>query len=267
MQLIAALKQHSGIVRAIGRERDRRAIHTSRFNAALNGVGQRFAVVRTEDELRRALDGQPIGFAMSNPPFLAMPAWIDLDAEDCVSLRGLMNVRETDTGCQGDLRSLFPESGWGGDDGLAVTKPFIDELLPLVGDHGCMVIYSQFAGDRDGPRLLRDYIQQHRGFRFAFESVKPRPLVMQQPGTSHVASGETRTVLTAGEAATSVARLIVAALLAREHPERVRLAVPKGGREDAWQTTFAARIEASYRRHCVTHFYDGFVVLTKVPAQ
>jgi hypothetical protein len=265
IQLVAALKQHPAIVKAIGRERDRRAVHVSRFNAALNGVDEKLVVVETDEALAGALDGHAITFAMTNPPFIAMPAWIDLDEEDCAPLRGLIDIRETAHGCQGDLRALFPEAGWGGDDGLAVTKTFIDDLFPFLADNSRMVIYSQFAGDSNGPSVLRDDIQRRSGLRFAFEPVTPRRLVMQQPTTDRVASGESRTVLTAGEAAMAVARLIVAALLAREHPERVRLAVRKGGREDGWQTKFAARIEARYREQRVTHFHDGFVVLTKEP--
>ena len=36
--------------------------------------------------------------------------------------------------------------------------------------------------------------------------------MMQQPGSAQIVAGESRTVLTAGETAASVARLIVAAL-------------------------------------------------------
>ena len=122
---------------------------------------------------------------------------------------------------------------------------------------------SQFAGDAGGPRVPRDHIQRRGGFRFAFEPVKQRPLVMQQPGSDRIAEGESRTVLSASEAAVSVARLIVAALIARENPGRVRVAVRKGGPEDVWQAKFAGRIDARYRQQDITHFHDGFVVLTK----
>jgi hypothetical protein len=262
IQLIAALKQHPAIVKAIGRERDRRAVHVS-LSMPRSLASTKPVIVRWTTRFGRAPDGQAITFAMSNPLFIAMPAWIDLDEEDCASLRGLIDIRESAHGCQGDLRALFPEAGWGGDDGLAVTKTFIDDLFALLADNSRMVIYSQFAGDGHGPSVLRDDIRRRSGLRFAFEPVTPRRLVMQQPSTDRIASGESRTVLTAGEAAMAVARLIVSALLAREHPERVRLAVRKGGREDGWQTKFAARIEARYRAQGVTHFHDGFVVLTK----
>ena len=263
IQLIAALKQHPAISHAIGVEHDRRALHVSQFNAALNRVDEKFVVVQTADALARALDGRPIAFAISNPPFIAMPAWIDLDADDCVSLQGLIETRETDHGCQGDLRTIFPVAGWGGDDGLAVTKEFLDTLMPFLADGSRTVIYSQFAGDSSGPRLLHDDIQRRSAFRFEFEPATPRALMMQQPGSAQIVAGESPTVLTAGEAAASVARLIVAALVARENPERFRVAVRKGGREDVWQSKFAARLAEGYRLHGISHFHDGFAVLMK----
>jgi hypothetical protein len=263
IQLIAALKQHPAITRAVGVERDRRAMHVSLFNAALNGVDHKLVVVPTDDALARALDGEAIALAMTNPPFIAMPEWIDIDADDCPRLRRLMEVREVDHGCQGDLRTIFPSAGWGGEDGLAVTKAFVDALFPLLADDSRTVIYSQFAGDAGGPRVLHDHIQRRGGFSFTFEPVKQRTLVMQQPGSDRIAAGASRMVLSAGEAAVSVARLIVTALIARENPDRVRVAVRKGGPEDVWQAKFAARIEARYRQQGITHFHDGFVVLTK----
>jgi hypothetical protein len=267
IQLIAALKQHPAIIRAVGLERDRRAMHVSLFNAALNGVDHKLVIVQTDGALARALDGHAIAFAITNPPFIAMPAWIDIDADDCPSLRRLMDIRETDHGCEADLRTIFPAAGWGGEDGLAVTKEFIGALFPLMADDSRTVIYSQFAGDASGPRVLQDYIQSRGGFRFEFEPVKPRTLVMQQPGSDRIAAGESRTVLSARDVAGSVARLIVAALMARENPDRVRVAVRKGGREDVWQAKFAARIEERYRQQGITHFHDGFVMLTTDPGQ
>ena len=147
-----------------------------------------------------------------------------------------------------------------------MTRAFVDALVPFLADGSRTVIYSQFAGDASGPRVLQDDIERRGGFRVAFEPVMPRALVMQRPGTDRIAAGESRSVLPARDAAASVARLIVAALIARENPDRVRVAVRKGGREDAWQATFAKRIEARYRQQGITHFHDGFVVLTKDPA-
>ena len=79
IQLVAALKQHPGITTAIGKERDRRAANVSVFNAALNRVADRITIVESDLSLHAALDGCPVSVAMSNPPFLAMPRWVDLN--------------------------------------------------------------------------------------------------------------------------------------------------------------------------------------------
>jgi methylase of polypeptide subunit release factors len=262
VQLIAALKQYPAITKAIGTERDRRARHVSLFNAALNGVDSRMAVVTDEDGLRQSLEGQPISFAMTNPPFIAMPAWIDIDAEDAAALSDLMDIRETGRGLQGDLRTVFPEAGWGGDDGLEVTKQFIDALLPLLARDGRVVIYSQCAGDTDGPWVLRDYILAKGGVGFAFDSVKSRMLVVKQTATNRVVEGHNQKSLSAGETATSVARLIVAALVAKKEPRKVRVNIRNGGAEHVLLKKLATRIEDSYRKQKITHFHDGFAVLT-----
>ena len=231
-QLIAALTQYPAITRAIGVERDRRALHVSLFNAALNGVGEKMAVVEDEDGLRRVINGHPIPFAMSNPPFLAMPAWMDINPEDRPAVDGLMDLRQSERGCQGDLRTLFPAAGWGGDDGLDVTRHFVETLLPLLAREGRVLIYSQWAGDAAGPRVFQDAMRTRGGMCFAFESVTSR---------THHTQGR----LSASEAAASVARLIVAALLARKEPRRLRVNVRKGGPEDVLMMKCARKIEDS----------------------
>jgi methylase of polypeptide subunit release factors len=265
IQLIAALKLYPAVTRASGVEHDRRALHVSLFNAALNGVGERMTVVSDDDALRRAVAGRPIGFAMTNPPFLAMPAWIELDSEDGRTLSRWMNIRERDHRFEGDLRTLFPVAGWGGEDGLAVTRQFVDVLVPLLDRGSSLVIYSQHAGDADGPALLREHVRTRGEVQFVFEPVKSRRLFVKQPESNQVAEGQNRRRLSAGEAATSVARLIVAALMARKDPRRLRAGIRKGGPEEILLMKFARRIEQSYRMQGITHFHDGFVVLTRAP--
>src|SRR5439155_3694487 len=190
---------------------DRRAIHVSLFNAALNRVDEKMTVVDNDDSLQEALHGQLVSFAMMNPPFLAMPEAIDIDADEGSAL---------------DLRAIFPEAGWGGEDGLQVTKQFLDTLRPLLAPESRLVIYSQFAGDDAGPTILRDYIQKIGGFVFAFE-------------------GHAQALLTVDEAATRVARLIVAAFLQKQEPRRPRLAVRKGAPEHALLSACAQQIAQS----------------------
>jgi hypothetical protein len=174
-----------------------------------------------------------------------------------------MDIRDTDRGCQGDLRTTFPAAGWGGEDGLDVTRRFVDAILPLLDREGQMVIYSQYAGDADGPRVFQDEIRARGGMHFAFEPVKSRTLVVKQTETDRVVEGPSQRRFSAGEAATSVARLIVAALMARKEPRRLRVNVRKGGPEDLLLIKCARSIEESYRRQGITHFHDGFVVLAR----
>jgi hypothetical protein len=266
VQMIAALKQHPAIVKTIGKERDRRAIHVSLFNAVLNGVEDKVMIAGEDNALSSLLEDQTASFAMTNPPFLALPDWIDIDPQDLPALSTGMNTRATDHGFQADLRELFPEAGWGGEDGLQVTKQFVRTLFPVLSARSQVAIYSQFAGDERGPALLQDYIQKIGGFSFAFEPVKPRSLAVMDPERTRVMEGQTTTILSSSQAAASVSSLIVSALMARQDPTRVRAAVRTGGPEHALMLMFARRIEASYRRQGITHFHDGFVILTSTSA-
>ena len=262
IQLVAALKQHPGITKAIGKERDRRAVNVSLFNAALNGVADRMAIVEGDNDFQAELDGRPVSLALSNPPFLAMPSWIDIDAVDRATVGDLANVRETDRGLQLDLQTLFPEAGWGGDDGLEVTKSFIEVLTPILVPGTPFVIYSQFAGDRDGPTLLRAY--SHRaGFQFSFEPLPSRPVFARHPQTNQILEGRTQPQLSREQAADTVARLIVSALLARRERQRIQTRVRKGSSEHRLLANFSERIQESYRPHAISHFHDGFAVLTR----
>jgi hypothetical protein len=261
VQLIAALKERGSITRAIGVERDPRARHVSLFNAALNGVGDRLTIVRDDNELRRALDGGSIVFAMSNPPFIAMPDWIGVAPEDRAFFFRLTEMRQSDRGVEADLRALFPAAGWGGTDGLAVTTRFVDALAPLLEAGSRMIVYSQFAGDADGPTVLSEAMRA-RSLRLSFEPVAPRTLVDKDLASGRIVEGRTTTRLTAQQAAASVARLIVAALVARDEPKRRLVSVRKDGPEHALMTRIAGRLEDSYRTQGITHFHDGFGVLT-----
>jgi Methyltransferase small domain len=266
VQMIAALKQHPAIVKIIGKERDRRAIHVSLFNAALNGVENKVMIAGENDALSSLLEDQTASFAMTNPPFLALPDWIDIDPQDLLALSTGMNTRVTDRGFQADLRELFPEAGWGGEDGLQVTKQFVQTLLPVLSPLSQIVIYSQFAGDERGPALLQDYIRKIGAFSFAFEPVKPRSLAVMNAERTGFMEGQTVAILSSSQSAATVSSLIVSALMARQDPTRVRAAVRTGGPEHALMLMFARRIEDSYQSQGITHFHDGFVVLTSEAA-
>lgn len=266
VQMIAALTQHPAISRVIGTERDRRARSVALFNAALNGVDQRMAVVADEEGLRKALEGHPVSFAMINPPFIAMPAWIAVDPEDRAALSEIMVMRDTERGVEGDLRSVFPESGWGGAAGLDLTMQFVETLVPLLAAEGQVLIYSQWAGDADGPRALYDHVGSTKGLRVEFEPVRSRHLMVKRASEGAVVEGESQRALSARDAATSVARLIVAALMERARPRQLRLNIRTNGPEHVLLMKFAGRIEDTYHALGFTHFYDGFAVLTRESA-
>jgi methylase of polypeptide subunit release factors len=232
IQLITALKKHPAIVKAIGVERDRRALHVSSFNAALNQAADRFVAVPDAERLREVLDGHDVALGLSNPPFLAVP-----------------DSLETPDGQLVDVEAAFPQAGFGGIDGLEITRQFID-LFRSVGASR-LLIYSQFAGDEHGPSLIRKFVDRTGDFEFAFEPIKSGGGINK------------KSVHTAAESALTVARLLTAVLLEKQKPERPRFMVRKGGPEHGLMQNLAAQIEASYRRLGVTHFHDGFVHLVR----
>ncbi len=249
IQLIAALKQHPGIRRGVGIERDRRAVNVSLFNAAMNGVDARVQVTSC-DGLADVVRDEPVAFSMMNPPFLAMPEWLDLDDEDLARLAGVLPVQTTEGRNRVNLSGLFPAAGYGGADGLQVTKEFINAVRPFLRPGSSAVIYSQFAGDRHGPSLMDAYISSCGEFDCVFEPV------------AGAAGFARKQVFTSEEAAETVARLAVAALLQREEPGRLRVQVARGGSEHALIARLAVRIHDAYRAIGLTHFHDGFVLLT-----
>jgi methylase of polypeptide subunit release factors len=251
IQLITALRCHPGIVRAIGVERDRRARYVSLFNTVLNQVEDRVAVVSDEAQLRGLLGSEQVSFGMSNPPFLALPASIPLDAESRALLSNVRAIHDTADGSLLDVEAAFPQAGWGGEDGLQVTRQFLEVLFALQAPGGTIVLYSQFAGDESGPSRIRTYVEQAGGFECTFDPV------MSADGVARTAR------YGASESATTVARLLTAALMAQQQPHRVRLAVRAGGPEHVLMQKLAGQIEASYARAGITHFHDGFLTLVR----
>jgi hypothetical protein len=214
IQLITALKKHPAIVKAVGVERDRRARHVASFNAALNQEADRFTVVSDAEQLREVLGGRDVAFGLSNPPFLAVPGTL-----------------ETPDGQRIDVEADFPQAGWGGGDGLEITRQFIDIFRSVEASR--LLIYSQFAGDEHGPSLIQKFVERTGDFTFAFEPIKSGGGMNKKP------------VHTAAESAQTVARLLTAALLEKQKPQRPRLVVREGGPEHKLMQNFAAQIEAS----------------------
>lgn len=249
IQSITALKTHPAIVKAVGVERDRRAMHVSLFNAALNGVADRYVAVPDAEPLRELLGRHEVVLGMSNPPFLALPSSVRIDEESRALLPDVSEIRDTPDGGVVDVERSFPQAGWGGQDGLDVTRQFID-VFRSVGARR-ILIYSQFAGDERAPSLIQKHVERIGEFEFAFEPVGDNGAIGKKP------------VQTASESALTLARLLTAALLEKQNPQRIRLAIREGGPEHGLMKKIAAQIEASYRQLGISHFHDGFVHLVR----
>lgn len=139
IQLQTLLQLNLGITKAIGLEIDARARNLSRFNAALNLVGDRFEVAEDEAALLSLLGGAEIRLALSNPPFVAAP----------------YNVEIPGSRTSLDLSLIFNRTGWGGDDGLFHTSRFLAMVTPRMSPTcGQVIVYSQFVGDESGPTAI-----------------------------------------------------------------------------------------------------------------
>ncbi len=226
IQLIAALKQFPGIQKAIGVEIDQRALQVSCFNALLNGVSNKMVLVDSEAGLKRELQGNRISFALMNPPFIAIP--------DELRLGGTLPAMHT--------KDIYPRSGWGGPDGLTVTKQLLDMIFPLLQDETRVLIMSQFAGDSAGPQKIKDFIDSRPGMEFSFERLQPEQLkVIAREGES----------ITSMDWAHYVARHMIPFLdLGTLNP----MAVAVGVTISFWE---------SFEEQGITHFHSGFVLLTK----
>ena len=169
IQLIALLKLFSGISKGIGMEINERAINVCRFNAYLNGVGDRLKVVKDKRAFRKELAGERIGFVTMNPPFIPIPEMVCISPEEKDLLGGVLPVIETEDLSYLNLKEIYPTSSWGGTDGIAVTRQFMDMVLPLLEDGAQILIYSCFAGDKDGPTKIGEYLRSQDGLSFNFE--------------------------------------------------------------------------------------------------
>jgi SAM-dependent methyltransferase len=110
------------------------AVHTARFNAMLNGVGDKVEV--RHGNLYEAAPEGPFDLIVSNPPFIPVPSTVD-----------------------------FAMCANGGEDGLVVLKPLLEGLPSRLADDGRAIIYAEGVGDDKGPfvrQLLRDLAQRAR---------------------------------------------------------------------------------------------------------
>jgi methylase of polypeptide subunit release factors len=156
IQAIALLRTNPRLARVIGLEIEPHAMNLSRFNALLNGVSERFVPVDNrktkanleEDALRDALNGEKLALVVTNPPFNLIPE---------------------------SLGESFTKYGYGGPDGLAVTRLFMRQAMAnLDPDKGEVVIYSQFGLDKNGrplfEKMLTTDVPSRSGIRVSYDN-------------------------------------------------------------------------------------------------
>ena len=116
-------------------------MNLSRFNALLNGVSDRFLPVNNkktkpnleEDALRDVLNGEKLALVVTNPPFNLIPE---------------------------SLGASFAKYGYGGPDGLAVTRLFMRQAMAnLDPNKGEVIVYSQFGLDKNGRPLFEKMLK------------------------------------------------------------------------------------------------------------
>jgi len=171
IQLITACLLFPGIQQAIGLEIDRRAIQVSRFNAVLNGVDRKISVYQNPEAFSRALKNRPVSLALSNPPFMHIPSQIQVLPDHVPLIPEYVSVDLTGSLPKIDLRDMSVKAGWGGADGLAVTREFLELLLPAIEPGGTLILFSQFAGNAVGPTRIFELAQTHGNVRVRFEPI------------------------------------------------------------------------------------------------
>jgi methylase of polypeptide subunit release factors len=96
------------------------AARAAQFNAVLNGVADRLAIV--QGNLYDAVPDGRYDLIVANPPFLPVPDG-----------------------------AYHPVCGNGGEDGLAVIAPLLDGMPPWLSDDGQAIVYGEGVGDDKGP--------------------------------------------------------------------------------------------------------------------
>jgi methylase of polypeptide subunit release factors len=156
IQAIALLRLNPKLARVIGLEIEPHSMNLSRFNALLNGVSDRFVPVNNrktkpnleEDALRDALNGEKLALVVTNPPFNLIPE---------------------------SLGESFTKYGYGGPDGLAVTRLFMRQAMAnLDPNKGEVIVYSQFGLDKNGrplfEKMLKTDVPSKSGILMSYDS-------------------------------------------------------------------------------------------------
>jgi methylase of polypeptide subunit release factors len=156
IQAIALLRMNPKLIRVIGLEIEPHSMNLSRFNALLNGVSNRFLPVNNrktkpnleEDALRDVLNGEKLALVVTNPPFNLIPE---------------------------SLGEAFTKYGYGGPDGLAVTRLFMRQaMVNLDPNNGEVIVYSQFGLGKNGrplfEKMLKTDVPSRSGILMSYEN-------------------------------------------------------------------------------------------------
>ena len=151
IQAIALLKMYPEIRQAISLEIDGPSMNLNRLNALMNGVADRVQVLdnMNPENLKNALNGRELDFAVSNPPFNIVPH---------------------------EYEAQFTHFGYGGDHGIEITKIFLNQALPLLKKGGDFVYYSFLAkGEKEYfvTRFLKD---NFKGLTLGYDNIDPNNL-------------------------------------------------------------------------------------------
>ena len=173
LQCFSLLQRNAGITHAYGLEIDARARNVSLFNAHLNGLQDRFSVCERPEELRAALGSNRLTLALSNPPFIALPEWVEIDEDEMDKLPSHVAISRDGEKRRVPMLELHGRPAWGGADGLAVTRGFFQEFLPLLSRDGQMILYGQWGGTRLKPTKVLDLLES-MGRHPTFEPVEEK---------------------------------------------------------------------------------------------
>ncbi|MCB0337607.1 MAG: 50S ribosomal protein L11 methyltransferase, partial [Bdellovibrionales bacterium] len=153
IQLFTAALSHPEVTRALGYDLDPRQINVARFGAHMNGLADRVEIFSDENMFFSSVDCNSVSMGIA-PSFLPSLEFLPLDfgsmGEEAFKRFGAL---------QGErpvfsMKEFYGQTGWGGPDGLTVTLPLIEKLLPYLKPRGTLITCADFAMSEGQPLLI-----------------------------------------------------------------------------------------------------------------
>jgi len=116
--------------------------------------------------LNRELADNKVSLAFSNPPFVLAPEYVVIETSESGLLPEGVETQKVAVGHRVDFKQLFAKAGWGGKDGLRITKHFLNVFGSRLAADGQIIIYSQFAGDQNSPTKIYDSLSENQSSHF-----------------------------------------------------------------------------------------------------